>query len=162
MAFKILLPGKTGPTIWALERLLGLLPCNGSDKRHSSTRVGWSVQRWDDGLVWYGERRLSRRDQPQPVFSSGAGTCLPLCHSAYLSSRRHSSPVPAFFPAFCNLLSAAINSLAMWMPIGGPWAVSGGGFLGVGTCWVSGGVPGLWIWYLSGGEEPGGRGPLSQ
>lgn len=67
MSFEVLLPGKTGPTIWALEGLLGLLPCNGSDKRHSSTRVGWSVQRWNDGLIWYGECRLSRRDQPQPV-----------------------------------------------------------------------------------------------
>lgn len=66
---------------------------------------------------------------------------------------------PAFLPRILHLLSAAINSLAQvgadrtvpWRA----WAVSGGCFLGVGTCrgfW--GAVPGLWIRYLSG---EGGR-----
>lgn len=59
------------------------------------------------------DRAADKTSRSRWLFSSGAGTCLPLCPSAYLSSRPHASPVPALSPAFCTCyLSAAINSLA--------------------------------------------------
>lgn len=59
------------------------------------------------------------------------------------------------------LLSMEINLLAQWVPIGGSKGRIRRCFLGVGTCRISGAVPGLWMRYLS-GVNAGERGSHDQ
>lgn len=70
MAFEVFLSGESGPTVWALEGLLGLLPCNGRDKRHGSSRVG---DRFSGGLT--GSSGMENVDTVEQTRPGAAGGC---------------------------------------------------------------------------------------